>query len=104
MRHPKSLAVSYKLLIINNSILPQQKNDEVGRQHTTPSSKNRFESIGFPSILNSQTPANASYPHSAVDDTLSEVEFFDKTFMERKAVNFFVTSWDNRNFAKKNYE
>jgi len=30
MRHPKSLAVSYKLLIINNSILSQQKSDEVG--------------------------------------------------------------------------
>ena len=32
MRHPKSLAVSYKLLIINNSILSQQKSDEVGTQ------------------------------------------------------------------------
>jgi len=32
MRHPKSLAVSYKLLIINNSILSQQKSDEVGIQ------------------------------------------------------------------------
>jgi len=31
MRHPKSLAFSYKLLIINNSILSQQKSDEVGR-------------------------------------------------------------------------
>ena len=30
MRHPKSLAISYKLLIINNSILSQQKSDEVG--------------------------------------------------------------------------
>jgi len=27
-----------------------------------------------PSILNPQTPANATYPHSAVDDTLSEPE------------------------------
>jgi len=31
MHHPKSLAVSYKLLIINNSILSQQKSDEVGK-------------------------------------------------------------------------
>ena len=30
MHHLKSLAVSYKLLIINNSILSQQKSDEVG--------------------------------------------------------------------------
>ena len=34
MRHPKSLAVSYKLLIINNSILSRQKSDEVGTQIT----------------------------------------------------------------------
>jgi len=30
MRHPKSLSVSYKLLIVNSSILSQQKSDEVG--------------------------------------------------------------------------
>ena len=30
MRHPKSLSVSYKLLIINSSILSQQKSDGVG--------------------------------------------------------------------------
>ena len=36
MRHPKSLAVSYKLLIINISILSQQKSDEVVRTiHST---------------------------------------------------------------------
>jgi len=32
MRHPKSLSVSYKLLIVNNSILSQQKSDEVGKK------------------------------------------------------------------------
>ena len=32
MRHPKSLAVSYKLLIINNSIFISTKSDEVGKK------------------------------------------------------------------------
>ena len=35
MRHPKSLSVSYKLLIINSSILSQQKSDEVGKNCRT---------------------------------------------------------------------
>ncbi len=45
-----------------------------GRPHTTPGSKNGFEFIGFPSILSHQAPANATYPHSTVDDALSELE------------------------------
>ena len=45
-----------------------------GRLHTTPISKNGFKFIGFPSILSHRAPVNATYPHSAVDDTLSELE------------------------------
>ena len=36
--------------------------------------KKGFESIEFPSNLSLQAPVNPTYPHSAVDDTLSELE------------------------------
>ena len=36
--------------------------------------KNGIESIGFPSTLSLQAPANATYPHPAVEDIFSELE------------------------------